>query len=43
MENYIKLGLIGKGGGGNTVQLVKDLSEGRVRKRNNYSLFRDTQ
>ena len=30
MENYMKFEMIGQGGGGNTVYLVKDLSDNKV-------------
>lgn len=30
MENYMKFEMIGQGGGGNTVHLVKDLSDNKV-------------
>ena len=30
MENFMKFEMIGQGGGGNTVYLVKDLSDNKV-------------
>lgn len=40
MENYMKFEMIGQGGGGNCVYLVKNLSDNKVINTNNYSFMR---